>query len=119
LSLEVKVKIFVDIFFSMGILFSAIGVLGIFRGKDIFKRIQSSMVIYTLGVFPILIALSVYNLSRGYIQTFIKLIIIIVVLFVTMPLLNSLLLKRSYSQEDERKGITLDEYGSDKSDKND
>lgn len=115
MSLDTKIRIFVDIFFFIGIFFSAIGVLGIFRGKDIFKRIQSSMVIYTLGVFPILLALCVYNLYKGYVQTFIKLIIIMVVLFITMPLLNSLLFKRSYHlYKDEGKDLTIDELGSDK-----
>ena len=112
-----EMRIFVIVFFSIGIFFSFIGVIGILRGKDIFKRIQSSMIIYSLGVFPILIALGVYNLYLGSIQTFIKIIIIMVVLFMVMPLLNSLLIKKSYHlNEKERKRITVDEYGGDKND---
>lgn len=114
---NLSLRIFVDIFFFIGIIFSAIGVIGIIRGKDIFRRIQSSMVIYSLGVFPILVALSVYNLSLGNMQGFIKIIIAIVVLFIVMPLLNSLLLRKSYhSNKEERTEITINQYGRDKND---
>jgi len=115
--MDLKVEIFIYVFFFLGAFFSLIGVVGIIRGKDIFKRVQNSMIIYSLGVFPILIVLSVYNFYFRRTQAFIKIIIIIIVLFMIMPLLNSLLIKRSYySNEKERKRIAVDEYGGDKND---
>ncbi len=117
MTVDIRVRIFIDVFLFIGILFSAIGVLGILRGKDIFKRIQSSMVIYSLGVFPILIALCVYNLYNGHVQNFIKIIIAMVILFLSLPLLNSLLIRKSHQlHKEERKDIAINEYGSDKSD---
>ncbi len=88
-----------DIFFLIGIFFSLVGVIGIMRGKNIYQRIQSSMIIYSLGAFPILIALCVYNLYLGKTSIFIKIVLIIIILFLTIPLINSILLKNSYNSD--------------------
>lgn len=96
----------------IGIFFILSGVVGIFRFKDVFCRLQASTNISTLGAMSILIACSIYGFSSNDISLGMKCIIIVIFLLITNPVASHAMARAAYKKEAKLCDETIcDEYG--------
>lgn len=96
----------------VGIFFILSGVVGIFRFKDVFCRLQASTNISTLGAMSILIAFSIYGFSSNDISLGMKCIIITIFLLITNPVASHSMARAAYKKEAKLCDETIcDEYG--------
>lgn len=96
----------------IGTFFIFSGIVGIFRFKDIFCRLQSSTNISTLGAMSILIAISIYGFSSDNISLGMKCIIITIFLLITNPVASHVMARAAYKNKDKLCDETIyDEYG--------
>ena len=96
----------------IGTFFIFAGVIGIFRFKDIFCRLQSSTNISTLGAMSILLAISIYEFLSHNVSLGIKCIIITIFLLITNPVASHVMAKAAYKNKAKLCDETIfDEYG--------
>ncbi|MBY0756155.1 monovalent cation/H(+) antiporter subunit G [Clostridium sardiniense] len=96
----------------IGMFFIIAGVIGIFKFKDVFCRLQASTNISTLGAMSILIACSIYGFSNNDISLGMKCIIITIFLLITNPVASHAMTRAAYKKEAKLCDETIcDEYG--------
>lgn len=93
------------LFLSVGIFFIFSGLIGMFKFKDIYCRLQASTNIVTLGVMPILIGASIYGFSEGIFSIGIKGILMLIFVIITNPMASQALIRAA-----EKEKLPLHEY---------
>lgn len=92
-------EIIIYVFLSIGVFFIFAGVVGMFKFKDIYCRLQASTNIVTLGVMPILIASSIYGFYIGNLSIGIKSILMILFIIITNPMASQALIRAAENQK--------------------
>lgn len=86
-------EVIIYILLGIGIFFILAGVVGMFKFKDIYCRLQASTNIVTLGVMPILLGVSVYGFYIGNFSIGIKSILMIAFILLTNPMASQALIR--------------------------
>lgn len=80
----------------IGVFFVISGIIGIFRMKDIFCRLQASTNIATLGGMSLILAASLYGIKVSETSIFMKGLIMILFLLITNPVTSHKMARASY-----------------------
>ncbi|MCD8189758.1 MAG: monovalent cation/H(+) antiporter subunit G [Clostridiales bacterium] len=109
------VRIVIDIFLAVGVIFTFIGVLGVQRLPDVFGRLQASTCIATLGNIGVALAGIVYTVANhGEVMAYIRLGIILLLILATNPISNHALCKAAYrTGVKPAKDLVIDDYKED------
>ena len=108
-------SIAIIVFMLIGIVFAAIGVLGVIRMPDVYGRLQASTCLATMSTICITIAGILYAVSAGMsVGTYVKLGIFLVMILLTNPISNHALCKAAYIMGVKpAKPFKMDDYGAD------
>lgn len=103
------------ILLGIGVFFTAVGVIGVVRMPDVYARLQASTCVATMGTISIVLAGVLYAISSGHgPATYIKLILLLVLVLGTNPISNHALCKAAYKMgiKPERE-LVIDDYKED------
>jgi len=90
-------RIAIDIFLVIGVVFALAGTLGVMKMPDTFCRMQASTCITTMGVLGIAIGALLYSIFiMGSASTAIKVLVICSLIFVTNPVGAHAIAKGAY-----------------------
>ena len=100
---------------AIGLFFSAVGVIGVLRMRDVYGRLQASTCIATMGNVCLIIAGVLYAVTRGMDgATVVKLILAMLLILCTNPISNHALLKGAYKGGvKSAKEMVIDDYKED------
>ena len=103
------------IFLAVGLIFAAVGTLGVMRMPDVYGRLQASTCIATLGTICIVVAGVLYAISAGMgAGTYVKLGVFILLVLGTNPITNHALCKAAYKMGIKpAKDFVIDDYKED------
>ena len=91
------VRIVMDVFFLIGLVFALAGTLGILKMPDTFSRMQASTCVSTLGVLGVVIGGVLYAaISMHSAGTAIKIAVIGLLIMVTNPIGSHVLARGAY-----------------------
>ncbi len=109
------VRMIIDILLIAGIFFTAVGVIGVLRMPDVYGRLQASTCIATLGTLCSVLAGVIYALVEGHdAATFVKLALILLLVFATNPISNHALCKAAHKLGIKpSKELVMDDYKED------
>ena len=109
------VRIIIDVLLVLGVFFAAVGVLGVIRLPDVFCRLQSSTCTATLGTLCMVLACVIYAIATGEVPgTYIKLLLVLVMVMGTNPISNHALCKGAYKMGAKpAKPLKVDDYAAD------
>ncbi len=88
--------VFFVIFLISGLLFFAVGTLGILKFPDVYTRAHSSAKCDTMGAFLTLFSFCIYN---GFNPVTLKIILIIIFIFITTPTATHIIARGNYERE--------------------
>lgn len=91
-------EIIIFILLTIGVFFILAGVVGMFKFKDIYCRLQASTNIVTLGVMPILLATSIYGFYIGNFSMGVKSILMIIFILITNPMASQALIRAAENE---------------------
>lgn len=104
-------NIFIALLMIIGMFFCFAGVVGIFRMKDTFCRLQAATNIATLGAMSIFIAGALYGFSISNMSIGVKCIIITIFLLITNPVASHYMARVAYKTKSRLCDETIcDEY---------
>jgi len=103
------------IFLAVGLIFAAIGALGVHRMPDVFGRLQASTCIATMGTICVVIAGVIYAISAGMgVGTYVKLGVLLTLVLCTNPIANHALCRAAYKMGVKpAKEFVIDDYKED------
>lgn len=110
-----SIRIIIDIFIGISVLFAFAGTVGILRFPDTYNRIHASGIITTMGILGVIIGGVLYSavcLKDG--AMVVKLLIIGVFYIVTSPIASHAIMKATYKHGVKPgKEMVCDKYGED------
>lgn len=89
------IEILTSVLVVLGALLVCAGSFGVARFKDYFERVHSAGLPATLGLTALLVASSIH-LSAYFGEVFLKPIVVVVILFLTVPLGTEMLARAGY-----------------------
>ena len=108
-------RIVIDVFIAIGVIFALAGTIGLIKMPDTFCRMQASTCISTLGAACILIAALLYAIViMGSVGTAVKIVVIAAMIFITNPIGAHAIAKGAYKAGIRpEKAMEVDDYGRD------
>lgn len=90
------INILASVLIFVGIFFSFAGVIGIFRMKDIFCKLQASTNISTLGAISLFLGCSIHSFNIGNLSIGLRCIIITIFLIIVNPVASHYMARTAY-----------------------
>lgn len=102
-------------FLAVGLIFSAIGTLGVHRMPDVYGRLQASTCIASLGTICVVVAGVLYACSKEMgVGTYVKLGLLLLLILCTNPIANHALCRAAYKMGVKpAKSFVIDDYKED------
>ncbi len=97
-------SLFFFIFLFGGLLFFAIGTLGILKFPEVYSRAHSSAKCDTLGAILTLISFCIYN---GFNLVTVKIVIIIIFIMITSPTATHIITRGYYEKKEDSKNENI------------
>lgn len=99
--MSTTVRVIIDILLAIGMFFNVVGVLGIIRMPDIFGRLQASTCIPAMGNIFLIAGGVAYAIATNASEpgTYVKLIVIMLMVLLTNPVSNHTLCRASYKMK--------------------